>query len=239
MVCSMTKVKAKATKRKASKDKTPDEMRDAIIDAMLVHVPFDGWSGAAIKLAASDLGLTPGYISLAFPGGPHEMVDFYLQRIDAEMLKKLKRRKLANMGVTKRIRTAIEIRLKINAGHKEAVRRTLTYLALPLHAGLSAKSLWRTADVIWRAAGDTATDYNHYTKRMILSGVYASTLLVWLQDETDDASETFAFLDNRLSDIGKFEKFKAEARAEVRKVRDKLPDVWRILGKLRYPEARR
>ncbi len=238
----MPKTTAKAAKAKAKrgrKDKTPDEMRDAIIDAMLAHVPFDGWTDAAIRKAGADLGLTSGYISLAFPGGPADMVDFYLQHIDEEMLKKLKRRKLNNMGITRRIRTAIEVRIKINTTHKEAVLRTVTFLALPLNAGLSARSLWRTADAMWRAAGDTATDYNHYTKRMILSGVYASTLLVWLQDDTDDASETFDFLDRRLANVGQFEKFKAEARAEVKKVREKLPDVWRFLGKLRYPEARR
>lgn len=225
----------KAAHAKQADDRTPDEMRGDILEAALAHVPFDGWSDAAIRKGARDLGLTTGYVSLAFPKGASDMVEFYLGQLDAEMTARLARKKLAEMRIRDRIRTAIEVRLDLNSAHKEAVRRTVTWLALPLNAALSARLVWRTADAMWRAVGDSSTDQNYYSKRMILSGVYASTLLVWLQDDSEDRAETMAFLERRIDDVMEFEKFKAE----VRKIGERLPDVWKVLGKLRYPEARR
>ncbi len=230
---------AKSSKkpRKSAKkaDKTPDEMRDAILDAALVHVPFDGWGKKAMCKGAADAGVTEAFARLAFAGGVSDMVDYYLRRLDARMTAELSRKKLDKMRIRDRITTAVQVRLALNGENREAVRRTITWAAMPGHAQLCARALWRTADAMWRAAGDTATDYNHYTKRAILSGVYSSTLLVWLQDESEDYAETAAFLERRIENVMQIEKVKA-------KLRDKtgdLPNIARILGKLRYPEARR
>lgn len=220
-------------------DPTPDERRDDILDAVLAHVPFDGWSDTTIARAADDLGLTVGYIALAFPRGAIDMVDYHLGRTDQRMLAEFDKQNMGNMRIRDRIRICLEVRLRLNAAHKEAVRRTVSFLALPGNAELSAKSLWRTADLMWRAAGDTATDYNHYTKRMILSGVYASSLLVWLQDDSDDMAETMAFVDRRIDNVMQFEKFKSKALAARADLHERLPDIWGVLGKMRYPEARR
>ena len=124
------------------------------------------------------------------------------------------------MGMTKRIVTVVKVRLEINQGHKEAVRRTVGFLALPFNAPLSAKCLWRTSDAMWNAAGDTATDYNHYTKRLILGGVYSTTLITWLGDESEGYQDTFDFLDRRIANIMEFEKIKARAA--------RLPRIYRI-----------
>lgn len=232
---SAKKPRKSAKKPGKSSEKTPDEMRDAILDAVLAHVPFDGWSKKAMHRGAADAGVTEAFARLAFPSGVSDMVDYYLRRLDARMTAKLAKMKLDKMRIRDRITTAVEVRLALNGENREAVRRTITWLAMPGHSALGAKALWRTANAMWRAAGDTATDYNHYTKRMILSGVYSSTLLVWLQDESEDHAETSAFLDRRIDNVMSFEKAKA-------KLRDKtgdLPNIARILGKLRYPEARR
>lgn len=221
-------------------DLTPDEMRDDILDAVLVHVPFDGWSGGqAISNAANDLGLTTGYIALAFPRGAIDMIDYHLQRTDQRMLAEFDKLDIKAMRIRDRIRTCLEVRLRLNAAHKEAVQRTVTFLALPFNAELSARTLWRTADLMWRAAGDTASDYNHYTKRMILSGVYASSLLVWLQDDSEDMAETMAFVDRRIDNVMQFEKFKAKALKARADVHEKLPDIWSVLGRMRYMGAGR
>ena len=228
---------AKKPRKNARKesDKTPDEMRDAILDAALLHVPFDGWGEKAMRRGAADAGVTEAFARLAFPGGTSDMVDYYLQRLDTRMTARLSKMKLDKMRIRDRITTAVQVRLALNDEHREAVRRTVTWVAMPGHAELGVRALWRTADAMWRAAGDTATDYNHYTKRAILSGVYSSTLLVWLQDESEDYAETAAFLARRIDNVMSIEKVKA-------KLRDKtgdLPNIARILGKLRYPEARR
>jgi ubiquinone biosynthesis protein COQ9 len=161
------------------------------------------------------------------------MVEEYLLGLDSEMLKRLKKKRLDKMGMTKRIVTVVKVRLEINQGHKEAVRRTVGFLALPFNAPLSAKCLWRTVDAMWNAAGDTATDYNHYTKRLILGGVYSTTLITWLGDESEGYQDTFEFLDRRIANVMEFEKVKAKAREFTKD----LPDLAKILGKMRYPDG--
>ena len=217
----------------AKYNKAPSEMRTEIISAMLEHVPFDGWSETGMKHAAGDLGVPLEFVKMAFPGGAPEMVEDYLLGLDAEMLKRLKKKGLDKMGMTLRIVTAIKTRLEINETHKEAVRRTVGFLALPFNAPLSAKCLWRTCDAMWNAAGDTATDYNHYTKRLILGGVYTSTLITWLGDESEGYADTYAFLDRRIAGVMEFEKVKARAREFTKD----LPDLAKILGKMRYPDG--
>ena len=215
--------------------KGPSEARGDIVAAITPHVAFDGWSDAALRHAAGDLGVVPEFIEMAFPGGMPEIVEAYLADIDERMTAALKKKKLDKMKIRERITTAILVRLAINGEHKETVRRTVGFLALPPNAVLSAKSLWRTCDAVWKAAGDTSTDYNHYTKRMILAGVYSSTLLVWLNDKSDGEADTKAFLERRIDDVMQFEKTKAK----VKEFTKDLPDPFRILGKLRYPDSHR
>lgn len=237
---------AKSGRKSAKKpdrktDKTPDEMRDAILDATLVHVPFDGWSSKAMRQGAADAGVTEAFARLAFSagsagtGGVRDMVVYYLARLDDRLAADLAKKKLGKMRIRDRITAAVLARLALNDENREVVRRTLTWAAMPGHADVAARSLWKTADVMWRAAGDTATDFNHYTKRAILSGVYSSTLLVWLQDESEDYADTAAFLGRRIEDVMRIEKVKAK----VRKKTAHLPNIARILGRLRYPEARK
>ncbi len=204
---------------------------DRLLDALLAHVPFDGWSEAAFRHAEQDAGLPEGSAALAFPGGPRDAIDAYMARADREMVAEMRRRGVADMRIRDRIATAIRIRLEQAAPHRDAVSRALAHLSLTAEAGLGARSLWRTVDAIWREAGDTATDYNHYTKRLILSGVYSSTLLVWLQDDSEDFADSFAFLDRRIDNVMQFEK----AKASWRKGNANLPSLSRFLGRLRYP----
>ena len=114
---------------------------------------------------------------------------------------------------------------------KEAVRRALAILAMPQNLALATRIGWRSADLMWRLAGDTATDFNHYTKRLTLSGVYGSTLLAWMSDDSEGSAQTSAFLDRRIDDVMRFEKWKAEWRAGS----INRPSLTRFLGRLRYP----
>ncbi len=205
--------------------------RDALLDAALAHVPFDGWNMRALERGAADLGLGSAAARLAFPRGGIDALACFIARSDRRMCAALAARDLAAMRIRERIVTAIRLRLEEVAPHREAVRRAVALLALPQHAALSARSLWRTADLIWRAAGDRATDYNYYTKRLILVGVYSSTLLVWLGDDTPDFADTRAYLDRRIDDVMQFEKAKAAWRKGARN----LPSLTRFFGRLRYP----
>lgn len=219
----------------ATAGKAPSQSRPEVLAAILAHVPFDGWGEASWRKAAKDLGQPPAFVKMAFPGGAPAMVEAHLQAQDEAMLKALKKKDLGKMKIREKITAAILTRLALNEKNREAVRRTIGFLALPPNAALAAKCLWRTADAMWRAAGDTATDYNHYTKRIILSGIYSSTLLVWLNDHSKGLKDTKAFLARRIENVMQFEKVKAR----VREAAKDFPNPAKILGELRYPEGRR
>jgi len=214
-------------------DKTPLELRDELVKAVLPHVPFDGWSMDALRAAARDLDADFGVAKLSFPGGTSELMEAYLDLELREFEEALQKRGLDNLKIREKITTAVRLRLEMAEPHKEASIRAARFLSLPRNSGLAAKHLWRTVDIMWRAAGDVATDFNHYSKRLILSGVYSSTFLYWLNDNSEGHEDTWAFLDRRISDVMQIEKVKAR----VRKADANRPRLTRFLGRLRYPTA--
>ena len=193
------------------------------------NAAFDGWTAAAVEAAAFSEGVDPAVAALAVPPDAVGLIDLYGQGVDRALAERLPPEVLGAMKIRERIRTLVWERLQIQEPAKEAIRRALAILAMPQNALAGARLAWRSADVMWRMAGDTATDYNHYTKRTILSAVYGSTLLAWLQDESEGAADTAAFLDRRIDNVMQFEKWKAQWRGQER------ISVSRFLGRLRYP----
>ena len=192
---------------------------------------FDGWTQKAVDSAAVQLGIDPAQARLAFPKDAPRMVEAWIEGVDAAMEARFTPKKIAEMKVRDRIRALIWYRLEVMAPAREAVRTALSILAMPQNMPLALRIGWRSADLMWRIAGDTATDYNHYTKRLILSGVYGSTLLAWLDDQSEGWMETGAFLDRRLADVMRFEKWKATWLGNDLH----RPSLTRFLGRLRYP----
>ncbi|WP_426266205.1 COQ9 family protein [Sphingomonas sp. LHG3443-2] len=193
------------------------------------NAAFDGWTPAAVEAAALSEGVDPALAAMAIPEGAVGLIDLYGQGVDKALAEALPAETLAAMKIRERIRSLVWTRLQIQEPAKEAIRRALAILAMPQNAAAAARLSWRSADVMWRMAGDTATDYNHYTKRAILSAVYGSTLLAWLQDESDGNTDTAAFLDRRIDNVMQFEKWKAGLGKSER------PSLTRFLGRLRYP----
>jgi ubiquinone biosynthesis protein COQ9 len=178
-----------------------DADRERLLRATLVHVPFDGWTMAALRGGAHDLGLEPVLAANAFPGGARELVEFHSREADRRMLKALEGMDMSSMRVRDRIAAAIRTRLEQNEADGEAIRRALAFLAMPQNAALALRCLYRTVDAMWYAAGDTSTDYNFYTKRLLLAGVYSSTLLYWLNDKSEGKEDTWRFLKRRISEV--------------------------------------
>jgi ubiquinone biosynthesis protein COQ9 len=205
---------------------------DTALDLALAigeNAAFDGWTDAAVEAAALSEGIDLAVAALAVPDGAVGLIDLYGQGVDRALAEALPPDTLAAMKIRERIRTLVWTRLRIQEPAKEAIRRALAILAMPQNAVVAARFSWRSADVMWRMAGDTATDYNHYTKRAILSAVYGSTLLAWLQDDSEGAADTAAFLDRRIDEVMRFEKWKAGLGKAER------PSLTRFLGRLRYP----
>lgn len=212
-------------------DPTLDEVRAALAPVLPQHAGFDGWRDEALLRASEQVGVDPDIARLAFPGGAVAMIDAWFSAIDAGMAERLPPERLATMKVREKITALVLSRLEQAAPDREALRRALAVLAMPQNAATGARLGWRAADRMWRLAGDTATDYNHYTKRAILGGVYAATLLVFIDDESEDFAETRAFLDRRIAGIMRFEKTKARFVTQS----DRLPSLSRFIGRLRYP----
>lgn len=210
-----------------------DELRAALAPLLPEHAAFDGWSDEALAMAAAQLGIPADRARLAFPGGQTQMIDAWFDWIDKAMLDAFPPERIAAMKIRDRIRELILFRFEALKPHREALRRSLAILALPQNLADSARLAWRSADRIWRVAGDTATDLNHYSKRAILVGVYGSATFVFLDDEAEDLAETRAFLGRRIDDVMRFEKLKASWRG----TRERLPSLSRFLGRLRYPSV--
>lgn len=215
----------------APQDMTLDELGMALAPLLPRHAAFDGWSPQALAMAAQELGVPADRAALCFPGGQADMIDAWFDSIDRAMLEAFPPDRIAAMKIRARIRELVLFRLTTAHPHREALRRALAILALPRNAARAARLAWRSADRIWRLAGDTATDFNHYSKRAILTGVYGSTTFVFLDDESDDLAETKAFLDRRIDDVMRFEKFKARWKGQSHR----RPSLSRFLGRLRYP----
>jgi ubiquinone biosynthesis protein COQ9 len=210
---------------------TLDELRLALAPAIAGAAAFDGWSAQAVTAAAEACGIDPDVAAYAFKDGAMAMIAAWIASIDARMAEALPQEVLAKLPVRERIRRLVLFRLDAVAGQEEGLRRALAVMAMPRNVGRALHLGWSSADAMWRLAGDTATDYNHYTKRTILGGVYAATLAVYADDDSDGKAETHAFLDRRIEGIMRFEK----AKARILK-----PDVSgfspaRFLGRLRYP----
>ena len=186
-----------------------------LIEAVLNHIPFDGWSEASLKMAAADCGVSEAELTTLFPAGIADAIAAYGAWADEKMKAAFLDRyeaELSVMPMHRKIRTLILNRFEQAAPHKEVVRRTMAVLARPQHAKLAAKLLYDTVDVMWRTAGDTSTDYNFYTKRATLSAVYSATLLAFLADNSADMAKTEAFLDRRLADIARIPKLAKPAK---------------------------
>jgi ubiquinone biosynthesis protein COQ9 len=196
-----------------------DELKEKILTNALKHVPFDGWSEAVLRCAVKETGYDAAYAEILFPDGVVELVELFIARADRSMLAALSALPLAEMKVRERIRAALRLRLEQAEPVRAVIRRTLTFCALPHHAARATVSLWRTVDSIWYAAGDSATDYNYYTKRLLLSGVYSSTLLYWLDDESENMQATLEFLDRRIEDIMKIGNLRKLVEGVTRKLR--------------------
>jgi ubiquinone biosynthesis protein COQ9 len=192
----------------------PDrELRDSLADAVLAEAAFEGWSRTALSAASAKLDLPAGEADRLFPGGPVQVLTYVSERADQRTVEDMEKEGVADLKIRDRIKAAVRIRLERHAGEREAARRALALLALPLNAGLGLKLLYKTVDAMWYAAGDTSTDFNFYTKRATLAGVYSSTLLYWLNDRSEGSEATWSFLDRRIDDVMKIEDLKNRFRS--------------------------
>jgi ubiquinone biosynthesis protein COQ9 len=206
-----------------------ESQQDALIEAMLPDVPFDGWSRAALRAAARRIGVPVAEALALFPNAPADFAACFSRWADRRMLDRLDTLALDQLRVPERVALAINTRIEIVEPWREAVRRALVVLALPQRAPLAFRLVYETVDGIWYAAGDSATDFSFYTKRATLAGIYGATLLYWLEDRSPGFADTRAFLDRRLADAARI----GAARHRIEAAADRVPNPFRLLRPLR------
>ncbi len=197
------------------------EERLALLERTLVHVPFDGWTEASLRAAADDLDFNWSVARRAFPRGIRDLIGFFDADVDRRMVAAFDNLDLESLRIRERIAMAVRTRLEICTPHREACSRLVVYYALPSNAVAGLKVMYRSVDLMWRAAGDTATDFNFYSKRGLLAGVYSSTILFWLYDRSEDCADSWAFLDRRIANV-----------MEIQKTRGRLEQGMGALGRV-------
>lgn len=184
-----------------SAQEAASDIRDKIVTAVLPEIPFDGWTWGAVEQAAVRSGYEPAMASSVFPGGLPDVLAHFADLADRWMFERLKDIDPESLRVRDRVRTAAMARFRALYPWRDAVRQSATFWLMPTRTGRGGKITWRTADRIWDWAGDTATDYNHYTKRALLCGVLVSTMLAWLDDDSAGMADTESFLDRRIEGV--------------------------------------
>lgn len=199
--------------------------RDRLIEAMLPDIAFDGWSHAAVRVAARQLDMPVAEAEALFPRGAPDIVAAFSRWADRQMLDRYEAAAADDEGTAARVRRALEFRFEVVAPWREAVRRALSVLAMPPHAALGARLVYETVDGIWYAAGDASTNFSFYTKRATLAAVFSATLMYWLEDRSEDFADTRGFIDRRLADVRRL----GEARARCERALERLPNPFRLL----------
>lgn len=206
--------------------------RAALLEAAAKRAPFEGWTRVMMSRAAADAGVPKAVLAAAFPNGVADLLECWSARLDHAVVAALGGPAAQGLKIREKVALGVRTRLAAMRPDKEAARRAAATLALPLYATLAPKLVWRTADAIWRGLGDASTDFNYYTKRAILSGVWVSTFARWLADDGEGETATNDFLDRRIENVMQFEKAKA-------RLRDRGFDpsaFFGALARVRYPE---
>jgi len=205
-----------------------DAIRDRVLIEALGEIPQDGFSEMTLANAAARAGIAKRELQDAFPKGPASLVEAFSDWADRRMTE-IMAEGTSEQRLRDRVASAVRTRIEVVAPHKEAARRAAGFLAAPQHAPLAAKLTMRTVDAMWRAAGDTSSDFSYYTKRALLTAVYGSTLAYWFSDASEGHSATWTFLGNRIDNVMQIEKFRGQAREAIAK----LPNPLDILNSLR------
>jgi ubiquinone biosynthesis protein COQ9 len=198
-----------------------------VLDAALRLAANLPWSAVLVLRASEIAGLSPADADLLLPGGPADLAAVLSRRHDRLALGELAGVDGAALKIRERIRLGVQTRLDVAMADEAAVRRASLFLARPDQLALAASLAWETADGLWRWAGDTATDENHYSKRAILAALLTSTLGVRLAAGRERATD---YLAARIDNVMAFETWKTR----LPNAAEALTQAAGWLGRLRY-----
>lgn len=193
---------SKATERQSQ--------RDRILEAALQHVPFDGWNRRALRAGAADIGSDAATTKRLFPRGGDDLLAHLDVWTDRRLVAAVDQDAIDRLRMRERIARLVRMRLEILTPHREAMRRAIAARLIPSNAFAAGPALWRSIDLIWAIAGDRADDASYYTKRGLLLAVWTSTFFYWLEDQSADLEDSWAFLDRRIDNVMQIGKLRGQ-----------------------------
>ncbi len=192
------------------------DVRLRILEHVLALAPFEGWGDYTLREAAKRSGIDAGALAEVFPGGMQQCVEYFFRQSDETLAHAHPASDLVKLRMPERIEHLVLARFSYWLVHREAVRRALALSCLPWHASIQVRALANTVDVMWKLAGDASTDFSYYTKRATLAGVYGSTLVYWLNDNSPQQSDTGLFLKRRLGNVAAFGRMKIRLKTMLK-----------------------
>ena len=195
-----------------TKEKSLEKLRSETVLKALDHVSSEGWTTSALQKALQSLGHDPALFRAFFPRGVEQAIEIFSNHIDEKMKQRLESSDFDSLKIRERISLAVKTRLEILDPYRSVALKTQSYFVPLTHKKLALKTVYRTVDTIWRLAGDTSTDFNFYTKRGLLSWVYTSSLLFWLNDTSEGYEDTHEFIDRRINEVLKIPRIKQKLK---------------------------
>ena len=190
--------------------------RKTILNRALIDIENSGFNEKMLLNAAKNCKISEGKLGRLFPEGIFELKQYYFSEIDEQMLQKIKTQNYENIRVRDKIFNGVLIRLKLFKKNKTSIK--YIFVSESSNPIKSLKHLWKTSDLIWKSAGDSSTDYNHYTKRLLLSWVYITTLICWFNDKSRNINDTKLFLNRRIDEVLEFGKQSGKIKSKISKL---------------------
>ena len=190
--------------------------RKTILNRALIDIENSGFNKKMLLNAAKNCKISEGKLGRLFPEGIFELKQYYFSEIDEQMLQKIKTQNYENIRVRDKIFNGVLIRLDLFKKNKTSIK--YIFVSESSNPIKSLKHLWRTSDLIWKSAGDSSTDYNHYTKRLLLSWVYITTLICWFNDKSRNINDTKLFLNRRIDEVLEFGKQSGKIKSKISKL---------------------
>ena len=177
-------------------------MQQLMLAEVLRLVPFEGWSAGILEQASENLCVPAAMGRLLFPHGNSALIELLMSNIDKLMFIEYAKQEVKGLKIHEKILLCLELRFKILQNYKMAIRNALSFMTLPWNIGWASKSVWNTVDSIWYEAGnDQSVDFNYYTKRSLLAAVYSSSVLYWINDDSEGYTETIKFMERRIMNV--------------------------------------
>ncbi|HLD76911.1 MAG TPA: COQ9 family protein [Rickettsiales bacterium] len=199
------------------------ENKRRILHRFLEVCAFEGVNDEVLEDAMQFCQIDVKFKNIIFECGVLDIIELYIDETNENLAKIIDETpNFEKLKIREKIKFALYNFFELQKEHQLALQRirnfyfdlanfkNTKYGARP--SAFAFKNAGKIADFIWKKIGDQSTDFNFYTKRLILSGVIISVFSTFVKDKTPNLEETKAKIDKKIEKVMKIEKFKAKMR---------------------------